>query len=123
MTERYFSVCIHTNNGAGGGCMFSEETAEVAMAKAIESAGYYAVECGYLPSIDIEDRCSVCDGDGVVKRQTSRYRAKMVKCPACRGKESRRTVVNNVPFRFHSNLGEKFGGKLTGICDHAIASV
>ncbi len=102
----YFTyvVVYSRSNGGISSLSASKPTLSEALAAAFTDATYY-LGIGY-PDAKIEtiaENCDGCDGFGHVTKATARTR-KRVRCPLCKGKHSRRMIVEDIPVVAHESM-------------------
>ena len=104
--DHYFSIQVDANNGCGTSVVTTADTLSEAFTQGIREAAHYLLICGYAPTIGISRACSTCYGGGTVRKSVSRTRSKSIRCPACRGKDSTVSIVENVRFPVHAVAAE-----------------
>lgn len=94
--EVYYNGVVDYSDDEGHASMIvGGDTLEEALFRLIKSSLYY-VGLGYAVIIkNVERFCSACDGKGSVRKGKRVYRD--VKCPMCRGKDSRKVILELIP--------------------------
>lgn len=100
----YNGIVAYDGGGDVSGSMVAGgDTLEEALTRLFKSGTYY-VGLGYTVAIrNVEMFCCRCNGSGNVQKGKNAFR--FVKCPMCKGRDSRRIVLGSIPVELSGQVG------------------
>ncbi len=98
----YFSYSLSWRDASHGSMGSSEDTLSAAISSAFIWATYYLGTDHQDVRIDyVRETCAECNGLGKIRQGIV---AKPKRCPTCKGKNSQRVIVENVPVAAHPEM-------------------